>query len=585
MVDLADQGEQAERRPYRRLWRDWLVGQRGRVALVLVLMIAVALVSGAYAFVIQKVVAAFTSDPQGVIWWGPALIVLVTFIKGAAFYAQTLVSYDVRMDVETGLKKAMFSRLVAADLARLQGASPAGLASRFSSEIAVVGAALEAISSGLMSALTVLAAFGVMCWIDWQIALATAAIFFVSIYPMGRIGRRLRHISQETQGQIASMTAAVSESLGGIQMARTYQLEKHLIGNADALFDALRRSMMRARTWAARIVPAMEVMGGMAVAALLCIVAWRLSRGTTTIADFMGLLTGLGVATPPARGLGQSYAAAQLGAGALCRVFSLLDAKNSVVDAVDAVDAGRLRGDIRFEDVGFIYPDGSAALSGVSFVVQPGSRVAFVGRSGAGKSTLFKLLPRLFDVTSGAIFLDGHDVRALKIGSLREQIALVSQDAVLLEGTVADNIGFGRVGASREQVVLAAKAAQAEGFISALPVGFDTVVSGSESGFSGGERQRLSIARAILRDAPILLLDEPTSALDAQSESAIQLALRALEAGRTTLIIAHRLATILDADKIVVMDGGRVVDQGSHTELLARGGLYADLYALQFAGG
>lgn len=584
MGNLTDLGEQAEPRPYRRLWRDWLAGQRGRVLLSFAWMVVVALVTGAYAWVIQRVVAAFTSDPHGVIWWGPALIVAVTFAKGAAFYAQTLVSYDVRMDVETGLKKAMFSRLVEADMARLQGEAPAGLASRFSSEIAVVGAALEAISFGLMSALTVVAAFGVMCWIDWQIALATAAIFFVSIYPMGQIGRRLRVISQETQGQIAGMSAAVTESLSGIQMVRTYQLEQHLTGNADALFDALRRTMTRARTWSARIVPAMEVLGGMAVAALLFIVAWRLSRGTTTIADFMGLLTGLGVATPPARGLGQSHAAAQLGAGALQRIFGLLDGQNSVVDAVNAVDAGRLSGDIRFEDVGFIYPDGSVALSGVSFTVKPGSRVAFVGRSGAGKSTLFKLLPRLFDVTSGAIFLDGRDLRSLRIRALREQIALVSQDAVLLQGSVADNIGFGRVGAAREQVVLAAKAAQADGFISALPMGFDTVVSGSGTGFSGGERQRLSIARAILRDAPILLLDEPTSALDAESENAIQLALRALEKGRTTLIIAHRLATILDADWIVVMDAGRVVDQGTHADLLVRGGLYADLYRLQFAG-
>ena len=366
MDKLTDHSEPTERQPYRRLWRDWLAGQRGRVLLSFALMVVVALVTGAYAGVIQQVVAAFTTDPQGVIWWGPALIVMVTFAKGTAFYAQTLVAYDLRMDVETGLKKAMFSRLVEADLARLQGEAPAGLASRFSTEIAVVGAALEAISSGLMSGLTVAAAFGIMCWIDWQIALATAAIFFVSIYPMGKIGRRLRVISQETQGQIAGMSAAVAESLGGIQMVRAFQLEKHLIANADGLFDALRRTMTRARTWSARIVPAMEVLGGLAVAALLFIVAWRLSRGTTTIADFMGLLTGLGVATPPARGLGQNYAAAQQGAGALQRIFGLLDAQNSVVDAADGVDAGRLSGDIRFEDVGFAYPDGSLALSGTS---------------------------------------------------------------------------------------------------------------------------------------------------------------------------------------------------------------------------
>jgi ATP-binding cassette, subfamily B, bacterial MsbA len=280
--------------------------------------------------------------------------------------------------------------------------------------------------------------------------------------------------------------------------------------------------------------------------------------------------------------LGQNYAAAQQGAGALERIFGLFDAKNSVVDAVDAVDAGDLSGDIRFANVGFAYADGSAALVGTEFSVKPGSRVAFVGRSGAGKSTLFKLLTRLYDVSSGAVMLDGRDIRGLRIASVRRQIALVSQDSVLLEGTIAENIGFGRAGASRAEIEAAAVAAHADGFIKALPMGYDTPVSAGE--FSGGERQRLSIARAILRDAPILLLDEPTSALDAQSEHAVQAALRALESGRTTLIIAHRLATILDADQIVVMDGGRVVGQGTHTELLAQGGLYADLYRLQFAG-
>jgi ATP-binding cassette, subfamily B, bacterial MsbA len=242
-----------------------------------------------------------------------------------------------------------------------------------------------------------------------------------------------------------------------------------------------------------------------------------------------------------------------------------------------------LSGDIRFVDVGFAYTDGSAALVGANFSVVPGSRVAFVGRSGAGKSTLFKLLTRLYDVTSGAVLLDGRNIRSLRIASVRSQIALVSQDSVLLEGTIADNIGFGRAGASRAEIEAAAVAAHADGFIAALPLGYDTLVSSGE--FSGGERQRLSIARAILRDAPILLLDEPTSALDAQSEHAVQSALRALENGRTTLIIAHRLATILDADKIVVMDAGSVVAQGTHAELLASGGLYADLYRLQFAGG
>jgi ATP-binding cassette, subfamily B, bacterial MsbA len=220
----------------------------------------------------------------------------------------------------------------------------------------------------------------------------------------------------------------------------------------------------------------------------------------------------------------------------------------------------------------------------VSFDIQPGERVALVGRSGAGKSTVFKLLPRLFDVTGGRITLDDEDIRLLGIASLRRQFAIVGQDSVLLSGTAAANIGFGREGASRDEIVAAARAAAADGFIAALPQGYDTKLGASGPALSGGERQRLSIARAILRDAPVLLLDEPTSALDAESEASIREALKDLQKGRTTLIIAHRLATILDADKIIVIDAGQVAETGTHADLLARGGLYAELYRLQFAG-
>ena len=378
------------------------------------------------------------------------------------------------------------------------------------------------------------------------------------------------------------MTSEVAEGLAGIRMARAYRLEEPLAESAGGVFERLFGLRIRQNRWQARVAPLMEILIGLAVAVLLFVVALRMQAGTTTIADFTGLLTGLGVISGPARRLGGNYATVQQGGAALDRVFMLFDAENTIVDGPD--ELRRALGQIRFEAVDFAYPDGHVALEGVSFAVEPGMRVAFVGRSGAGKSTVFNLLPRLYDPTAGRILVDGHDIRSLTLASLRDQIAVVSQDSVLLTGTVAENIGFGRRDASRAEIEAAARAAAADGFIRALPEGYDTPVAPAAGQFSGGERQRLSIARAILRDAPILLLDEPTSALDAESEALIREALDRLARGRTTLVIAHRLATVLDSDLIVVMDRGRIVEQGTHAELLAREGLYADLYQLQFAG-
>jgi subfamily B ATP-binding cassette protein MsbA len=308
-----------------------------------------------------------------------------------------------------------------------------------------------------------------------------------------------------------------------------------------------------------------------------------MQSGKIDLGGFLGLLTALGVATNPAQRLGNSYARALQGVAALDRIFSLFDAKNTIRDGSFEYPKGeKAEGRITFDHVGFTYPDGYEALSDISLDIEKGRTFAFVGRSGAGKSTVFNLLPRLFDATEGAIRIDGRDIREFTLSALRDQISVVSQDSVLLKGTVLENIAFGRPDATRAECIEAAKAASADEFISNLSDGYDTPVDPSKHAFSGGERQRLSIARAILRNAPILLLDEPTSALDAESEAAIRDALDRLSEGRTTLVIAHRLSTIMHADQIVVMDRGRIAEIGTHEELLKTGGIYADLYNLQF---
>lgn len=569
--------------PYIRLWHEWLSPYRYRLMVAIAMTIMVAAASGAYAKVIQMVVSALEETSTNVIWWGPLSVIALTSMNAVGQYFKDTISNKVVVRMETDLRSHMFAKLVDADLARLQREPPAALATRFSADIALVGNAVRGYVGGLTNILTIIVAIGVMLSIDWTLTLIVLAIFSMALVPVNLIGRKLRSISRKTQSQIGKMTSEVTESLSGIRMARTYRLEKPLAQSADGVFDKLLELRIRQYLWRARVSPLMELLIGIAVAVLLGVVAVRINAGTTTIADFTGLLTGFAVISGPVRRIGGSYANMMQGGAALDRIYALFDAENRVESGPREIE--KVHGVVHFEDVTFAYPDGHVALENISLTIPQGKKTAFIGRSGAGKSTVFNLLPRLYDPNSGTISIDGVDLRDFTLPSLRDKIAVVSQETVLLSGTVAENIGFGRPGATREEIEQAARDAAADGFIRALPQGYDTMVRPSEQAFSGGERQRISIARAMLRDAPILLLDEATSALDAESEAQIQGALLRLSEGRTTMVIAHRLATVLDSDLIVVMDRGRIVEMGRHEELLARGGLYADLHGMQFSGG
>jgi len=532
---------------------------------------------------IQLIITAYETSDTSVIYWGPIGILVIACTKGISVYFQLIASNTALFRFEAKLKKSMYSSLIHADLFRLQGETPAALAARFSADSDLLRSSVQALLVAVSSVMVVIAAVVVMLSINWQITILLLLVFSLAISPVNTVGAKIRKISKGTQAQLSGMNSEIVEGLSSIRMARTYQLEDHLNQAATATFSKVESLRIMDMKWKGRLSPLVEILSGFAVGVLLFAVSWGIARGTLTVADFIGLLTGVGVLSQPARLLGSTFASAAQGRVALDRIFPILDAKNEIVDTDTARTIERIKGVVQFEAVEFVYPNGFVALKDLTLDVPAGSKVALVGRSGAGKSTVFNLIPRLFDPTSGRVLIDGIDLKDISIESLRRQIAVVSQDAVLLTGTIRENIGFGCLTAEFEDIEKAAKSAAADRFISQLPDGYDTPVSATASHFSGGEKQRLSIARAILRDAPILLLDEPTSALDAESEAAIKTALDKLAKGRTTFIIAHRLSTILDADMIVVMDQGRVVETGTHKELLAQDGLYAELYRLQFA--
>ncbi len=572
---------ESSRRLIARLWREEIRRHLPRLLLILVLTALMAGTTALYPVVIDHAFSMFTHKDPRILYQIPALVVVVTTVKALAQYFQNVQVQNTVLLVIRGLQGRMFAHLMRADLARVEREAPAQLAARFTTDATVIRDSLTRAVNGVADAITVLGLVGSMLYLDWELSLIGAALYPLAAVPIQRIGKRIRRASggmQERMGEAATM---LNESFAQARTVRAYRLEGTETARAEAAFAQLYRALLRMTRSRAAVDPVLEVLGGAAVALVIGFAGWRAAVGGHTIGNFTGFVAALLIASRPLRALGSLNAALQEGLAGLIRVFRVIDEPPGIVDPPAATPLPAGRGLVAFEDVRFHYADGRAGLAGLSFTAAPGTTVALVGPSGAGKSTALALIPRLHDVSAGAVRIDGADVRQVSLSSLRDAIAYVGQDTLLFDDTVAANIRMGRPGATEAEVTAAAEAAAAAGFIAALPEGYATRVGPGGQRLSGGQRQRVVLARALLRDPRILLLDEATSALDTESESLVQDALARLRHGRTTIVVAHRLSTVRDADLVVAMDAGRAVEQGTHAELLARDGLYARLVRSQ----
>lgn len=514
------------------------------------------------------------------------VVVIVTAIKGFSLLTQTVMTNSVVSRIEADMQSALYAHLIDADLVQLQRENPASLTQRFTTDFTFVKEALtRLVNIAVRDVMTAIALVGAMLWIDWKMTAVVLLIAPVVARPIGRIGKKLRRMAMSQQEQTGIMAGLVTESLQGARVAKTDSLEPYLKERAAAAFETIRTLKMKAANARGRLDPLLEVAGGIAVAGVLAAIGVRITSGSSTVGDFTGYVSALLLAAQPMRSLGNLNAIVQEAGASLKRYYALIDEKPLITERPDARPLVVSGGEVAFRDLRFRYRDDQRGLEGIDLVALAGKTTALVGRSGSGKSTMLALVPRLYDPTEGRVEIDGQDIRDVTLRSLRGQIGVVSQDVVLFDDTVRANIGFGRPGAGEDDIVAAAKAAAAHDFIMAMPEGYDSRVGERGSRLSGGERQRLAIARAVLKDAPILLLDEATSALDTQSERLVQQALAELTRGRTTLVIAHRLSTVREADQIVVLDEGKVIEVGDHDTLIARDGAYARLYRLQFAEG
>ncbi len=564
-----------------RLWREHLRDHKPRLLLVLVLTGLMAGMTALYPVVIDRAFQMFTERDPRILYVIPILVIVVTSLKAAAQYFQNVQVQQIVLLVIRALQVRMFSHLAHADLARLEREAPAQLAARFTTDAGTIREALTRAVNGVADAITVVGLIGSMIYLDWLLSLIAAALYPLAAVPIQRIGKRIRRASGGMQDQVGETAVLLNESFAQARTVRAYRLEDAEIHRAEGAFNRLYRSLMRMAKSRARVDPVLEVLGGAAVAAVIGFEGWRAATGDHTLGNFTGFVAALLIASRPLRSLGSLNAALQEGLAGLVRVFSVIDEQPRVLDAPDAAGLPAGDGHVVFDNVHFRYPDGRVALAGLAFEALPGRTVALVGPSGGGKSTALALIPRLHDVAEGAVRIDGVDLRHIRKADLRDAIAYVGQDALLFDDTVAANIAMGRPGASQAEIEAAATAAAAADFIAALPLGYATEVGTGGQRLSGGQRQRISLARALLRNPRILLLDEATSALDTESEAAVQLALTRLRKGRTTIVIAHRLSTVRDADLVVAMADGVAREMGTHADLMARDGLYARLVRSQ----
>jgi len=569
---------------YRRLL-GFLMPYKGRLLVAVSCMVVLAACTAAMAWMLKPVLdEALTGKNTQLIYLIPLLVIGLYLLKGVAYFGQAYLMGYIGQHVIFDLRNLLYEHLTAQSLAFFAHRKTGELLARLSYDVSLVQAAVSTAVTALMrDAISIVFLLGVIFVQDWLLALIAMLVFPAVIYPIARFGRKMRHATLDGQASMGELTSLLEETVSGIRVVKAFGMEDYERSRfrrftGDFLVHQLRIFRVNALSF-----PIMELLAGFGIAGVLFYGGMRVASGETTAGTLVSFLAAVIMLYEPVKRLSRANNDIQQGLAAGERVFEVLDEPVDVQDQPDALTAKPFSQAVSFEHVGLQYAGtNKSVLDDISFTVAAGEVVALVGRSGAGKTSLVNLVPRFMDATAGRVLIDGVDVCELSQQSLRSQIALVTQEIILFNDTVLNNIAYGHDQIDRARVEEIARAANAHEFIIKLPQGYDTMVGERGAILSGGQRQRLSLARALLKDAPILVLDEATSALDTESERLVQQAIERLMQGRTVIVIAHRLSTIRNANRIIVLEGGHIAQMGGHDELLAAGGLYAELYHLQF---
>jgi subfamily B ATP-binding cassette protein MsbA len=555
-------------------------------ALAIACMLAYSATDGALPFLVQRVIDdVFVRKDTSMLYYLPLAVIVLFAVRGLVSFGQGYFTDYVGLRIVNDVRNRLNRHLQFMALSFFYRHPTGTLISRVGHDVSLLRSTLtDASASFLRDTTSVIVLVAVAFWQDWVLASIAFVVFPASVLPIMRLSRKIRRFTRQGQISTGALTSLLQESIQGNRVVKAFGMEKYEIQKFTAESHRLFKQHVRASRIKALVAPSMELLAAFAIAGVIWYGGWSVIGGGRTQGEFMAFMAAMFLMYQPFKGLTKTYAVVQQGIAGAERVFEILDVESDVREKANAKVASGFRHAIEFHDVSFGYDD-RIVLKNINLTVRAGEMVALVGVSGVGKSTLADLIPRFHDVSAGRITMDGIDIRDVTLKSLRSQIGIVNQHTFLFNDTARNNIAYGHPERGMNEIIAAAKAAHAHEFVSALPEGYDTAVGEMGMQLSGGQRQRLAIARALLKDAPMLILDEATSSLDVESERLVQEALENLMTTRTTLVIAHRLSTIRRADRIVVLVDGMIVEEGTHEELLARKREYSRLYALQLLEG
>lgn len=568
----------------KRFWFDFISRYKIDIFIAFLLLIIVAVTASIYPYLIQLVFDGLLDSNKTEWITIPAIIAFIAIIRGISMFFQIKQVSKISLSLAVDIQKKLTKHLINSDLAELNKLSSGNHVSRIMNDVVLIKDGIErSINNLIRDTLTILVLMGYLFWIDWLLSILVFVIYPIALKPILKIGKKQNIIATSLQQQMEMVTSTLTEMLQGIRMIRAYNLEKIEFKRSEGVFNSLFQKMFSLVMGRAKVLPILEVLGGVAAACVIGLASYRVSLGQLSPGSVVGFVTALLMLAQPARALGTFNTVAQEGLSALRRIYSQLDILPKVISistAPDLIITTQKPPSISFENVSYSYNNKSKTLSNINFFVKGGSKVALVGQSGAGKSTIINLIPRFYDPTLGQINIDNQNIKEINVLSLRNKIALVSQETIIYNKSFIENIRFGKLEAEEKEIIQAAKSAGIDKFIMSTSDGYNTILGESGNKLSGGQRQRISIARAILKNAPILLLDEATSSLDAETEKEINISLQKLTKNKTTITVAHKLSTVVKADQIILFDKGKVVGSGTHLELIEKSSLYKKLYNL-----